>query len=577
MTEPLFSVENLRVAYPSSQSGTKLSWAVNDVSFTLDAGKRLGLVGESGCGKSTLGRAAMRLLPPATQIEGQVKFNGDFVFNLNPSQLRQFRGEVIALVFQDPMTRLDPLMTIGEHCIETLRAHQPQLSRRQSKDKALETLETVKIPANRWDQYPHEFSGGMRQRVAIALALLLNPKLIVADEPTTSLDVTVAAQILDELTQLCDKRDMALLLISHDLAMVGEYCDRIAVMYGGEIVETGEVETILREPSHEYTRSLLKAALHLQATNNEQGTEEAEEAEGDGGDNGDKTNIPNSQFPIPKQQTTNNKPLLQVNNLKQYFTLEGNFIEQLFSKENKVIKAVDDLEFSLYPGEVLGLVGESGCGKSTLSRTILQLIRPTSGTVKFQEQELTTMDRQSLRAIRRQIQMVFQDPNACLNPLMTVGESIADPLFIHQLADSTQAKSQVMEMLERVGLTPTDEYYHRYPGELSGGQQQRVAIARALITRPSLLICDEPVSMLDASVQTQVLELMRDLKEEFNLTYLFITHDLWVARFFCDRIAVMNSGKIVEIGSTHELFTNPQQKYTQDLLEAAPLLVKQQG
>ena len=574
MTESLFCVENLRVAYPSSQSGTKLSWVVNDVSFTLDAGERLGLVGESGCGKSTLGRAAMRLLPPATQIEGRVKFRGKSVFDLNPSQLRQFRGEAIALVFQDPMTRLDPLMTIGEHCIETLRAHQPQLSRRQSKDKALETLEAVKIPANRWDQYPHEFSGGMRQRVAIALALLLNPKLIVADEPTTSLDVTVAAQILQELTRLCRERDMALLLISHDLAMVGEYCGKIAVMYGGQIVETGAVETILRQPNHEYTQSLLEAALHLQAVSNEQGrqgdTETGRYAEKE------KLNIPipNSQFPIPDQQTTNNNPLLKVTNVKQYFTLEGSLIEQFFSKETTVIKAVDDVSFSLYPGEVLGLVGESGCGKSTLSRTILQLMNPTSGSVEFLGQDLTKLDRQSLRAIRRQIQMVFQDPHACLNPLMTVGDSIADPLFIHNLADSTQAKNQVMAMLERVGLTPTADYYYRYPGELSGGQQQRVAIARALITRPSLLICDEPVSMLDASVQTQVLELMLELKAEFNLTYLFITHDLWVARFFCDRIAVMNSGRIVELGSTQELFTNPQHPYTQTLLGAAPLLAK---
>ncbi|NET60983.1 MAG: ABC transporter ATP-binding protein [Symploca sp. SIO2E6] len=295
--------------------------------------------------------------------------------------------------------------------------------------------------------------------------------------------------------------------------------------------------------------------------------------------------------PIPKQQTTNNKqqttnnkqpttkdkPLLEVTNLKQHFTLEGNLIEQLFTQETTVIKAVDDVSFSLYPGEVLGLVGESGCGKSTLSRTILQLMRPTSGTVEFLGKDLTTQNRQELRDIRRHIQMVFQDPNACLNPLMTVGESIADPLFIHHLADTTEAKSQVMAMLERVGLTPTDDYYYRYPGELSGGQQQRVAIARALITRPSLLICDEPVSMLDAIVQTQVLQLMRDLKAEFDLTYLFITHDLWVARFFCDRIAVMNSGNIVETASTHQLFTNPKKEYTKTFLEAAALLAKQQG
>jgi len=554
MSEALFRVENLRVAYPQSRSAPMLQWAVDDVSFTLEAGERLGLVGESGCGKSTLGRAAMRLLPASTRIEGRVMFSGQSVFDLTPTQMRQFRGEAVALVFQDPMTRLDPLMTIGEHCIETLRAHQPQLSRRKSKERALETLDAVKIPANRWSQYPHEFSGGMRQRVAIALALLLNPKLIVADEPTTSLDVTVAAQILKELTRLCHERDMALLLISHDLAMVGEYCDTIAVMYGGKIVEKGAVGTILRRPQHEYTRSLLEAALHIQAVD---------------------------EPPLKADTSTltaNTSPLLRVKDLKQYYTLERNFIEQLvFRKEATYIKAVDNVSFELNPGEILGLVGESGCGKSTLSRTILQLIRPTSGTVEFLGKDLTQLSRQSLRQSRRQIQMVFQDPHACLNPLMTVGQSIADPLFIHQLATPDEAKSQVIEMLERVGLTPTEDYYNRYPSDLSGGQQQRVAIARALITRPSLLICDEPVSMLDASVQSQVLELMLELKAEFNLTYLFITHDLWLARFLCDRIAVMNSGQIVEIGLTHELFTNPQHPYTKTLLQAAPLLATQQG
>ena len=579
MSEALFCVENLRVSYPRSRSAARTHWAVDDVSFTLDAGERMGLVGESGCGKSTLGRAAMRLLPPSTQIEGRVRFAGQSVFDLTPSQLRKFRGEAVALVFQDPMTRLDPLMTIGEHCIETLRAHQPQLSRRESKERAIETLDAVKIPANRWSQYPHEFSGGMRQRVAIALALLLNPKLIVADEPTTSLDVTVAAQILKELTRLCRERQMGLLLISHDLAMVGEYCDRIAVMYKGQMVETGPVGTILRHPEHEYTRSLLQAALHVQAVDNQEsgvvgaGLPDVPMRE--------QTNRLNPPVQELKEQslspTSNSSPLLRVKDLKQHYTLESNFIEQLlFKKEASAIKAVDGVSFELYPGEILGLVGESGCGKSTLSRTILQLIRPTSGTVEFLGKDLTQLPRQSIQAMRRQIQMVFQDPHACLNPLMSVGQSIADPLFIHQLANADEAKNQVIQMLERVGLTPTEDYYNRYPADLSGGQQQRVAIARALITRPSLIICDEPVSMLDASVQAQVLDLMLELKKEFNLTYLFITHDLWLARFLCDRIAVMNSGQIVEIGPTRQLFTNPQHPYTKTLLQAAPLLATQE-
>ena len=537
----LLAVNNLRVAYPH-QSQAEIIWAVDDVSFTLNPGERMGLVGESGCGKSTLGRSIMKLLPEGSQVTGVIDFQGKSVAELNKEELRQFRGEVVALVFQDPMTRLDPLMTIGDHCLETLKAHQPQLSRQEAKKKAVEALDAVRISANRWGQYPHEFSGGMRQRVAIALALLLDPKMIVADEPTTSLDVTVSAEILEELTRLCSERDMALLLISHDLAMVGEYCDRIGVMYQGKMVESGDVKSILYDPKHEYTKSLLQAALQIQAV-------------------------------TAKDNKTQQPPILQVKELQQHFTLESNFLKQLFGGKKSVIKAVDGINFKLHEGETLGLVGESGCGKSTLSRTILQLLKPTAGTVEFLGKDLTQLSSQKLREMRRQIQMIFQDPHACLNPLMTVGESIADPLLIHRLATSSEAKKQVETMLEKVGLTPTSDYYHRYPAELSGGQQQRVAIARALITHPQLVICDEPVSMLDATVQTQVLELMLALKAEFQLTYLFITHDLWVARFFCDRIAVMKGGKIVEIGTTEQIFDHPNHPYTQKLLAAAPLLV----
>ena len=582
MTNALFQVEHLRVAYPRHGSEA-IAWAVDDVSFTLNAGEKLGLVGESGCGKSTLGRAAMRLLSAETQVEGRVTFAGQSVFDFSTEELRRFRGEAVALIFQDPMTRLDPLMTIGDHCLETLQSHQPQLSRRQVKAQAIATLEAVSIPASRWSQYPHEFSGGMRQRVAIALALLLNPKLIVADEPTTSLDVTVAAQILRELTRLCAERQMALLIISHDLAMIGEYCDRIAIMYGGKFVETGTTQTVLQQPQHEYTRSLLKAALHLQAVGQVRGEERGVRSEGRG-ERREETQNPeltqNSKYSLRERfanKTQNSKllPLLHLDNLIQHYTLEQNPIAQLFSQADQTIKAVDGVSLDLYPGETLGLVGESGCGKSTLSRTILQLIRPTAGKVEFLGRNLVGLTRTAMRQQRRQMQMVFQDPHACLNPMMTVGESIGDPLRIHQLATARAAKGQVLDMLERVGLSPAALFYDRYPAQLSGGQQQRVAIARALITRPQLMICDEPVSMLDASVQTQVLALMRDLKHEFNLTYLFITHDLWVARFFCDRIAVMQAGKIVELGLTQDIFTRPQHPYTQTLLQAAPLLARQ--
>ncbi|MGD1913277.1 MAG: dipeptide ABC transporter ATP-binding protein [Rivularia sp. (in: cyanobacteria)] len=556
MSDVLFSIENLRVGYATSSTEEE-KWAVNDVSFVLQPGERMGLVGESGCGKSTLGRAAMRLLPQSTRIEGRVMFQGRSVFDMTSEELRKFRGEAVALIFQDPMTRLDPLMTIGNHCIETLKAHSPQLSNLQAKEKAIATLAKVNIPAERWSQYPHEFSGGMRQRVAIALALLLNPKLIVADEPTTSLDVTVSAQILQELTRLCAEENMGLLLISHDLAMVAEYCDRIGVMYQGKMVETGLSSEVFQNPQHEYTRSLLQAALHIQTFSTDEEADIKEE-------------LSNSLNKNPSNVT----PLLSIQKLKQHYTIEPNFIERIFKGQGQTIKAVDGIDLELYSGEILGLVGESGCGKSTLSRTILQLIRPTDGKVEFNGKELTSLSRQQVRSQRRQMQMIFQDPHACLNPTMTVGQNIADPLIIHNIADAGAAKEQVLWMLDKVGLAPSEMYYQRYPSDLSGGQQQRVAIARALITRPKLVICDEPVSMLDASVQSQVLDLMLELKAEFELTYLFITHDLWLARFLCDRIAVMNGGKIVELGATKEIFSNPQHAYTKTLLAAAPLLAR---
>jgi len=543
----LLTIENLKVAYPQRRlSGQQPNWAINDVSLTLQRGDRVGLVGESGCGKSTLGRAVMRLLPPSSQIEGSVNFDGQPVFEMNSSQVRKFRGEAVALIFQDPMTRLDPLMTIGKHCTETLLSHQPHLSAKQAKEKAIATLEAVSIPASRANQYPHEFSGGMRQRVAIALALLLNPKLIVADEPTTSLDVTIAAQILEELTRLCREREMALLLISHDLALVGKYCDRMGVMYQGSLVELNDSKSVLQQPQHEYTQSLLKAALRLHEND--------------------------KKVPVNKQERS---PLLKTINLQQHYTIEPNLIERFLKVKEQTIKAVDNVNLELYQGEILGLVGESGCGKSTLSRTILQLIRPTGGKVQLQDVELTTLSRQNLLQQRRQMQMVFQDPHACLNPMMTVGENIADPVLIHKLeTPDFSASQQAMKMLERVGLVPAKEYYERYPSQLSGGQQQRCAIARAVITHPKLLICDEPVSMLDASIQAQVLDLMLELKQQFELTYLFITHDLFVARFLCDRIAVMQAGKIVEIGATEDIFNHPQHPYTQTLLKAVPLLAR---
>jgi peptide/nickel transport system ATP-binding protein len=546
--QPLLSVQNLWVTYPHSESSQQPN-AIEDLSFQLVAGEKIGFVGESGCGKSTLGKTIMRLLPDGAQIQGQILFEGKSVPDLNPEALRRFRGEVVGLIFQDPMIRLDPLMTIGNHCIETLQAHEPNLTKSQAKIRALETLAAVSIEPERWNQYPHEFSGGMRQRVAIAFALLLNPKLIIADEPTTSLDVRVSAEILKELTRLCEKRQMGLLLISHDLATIATYCDRIVVMNKGRKVEEGTVDQIIHHPQAEYTKKLLNSALHIQA---------------------EQEVVSPTALSLAKRQ----KSILKLEGLQKHYTIETSFLQRLFTKaKTEIVKAVDNITLELNEGEIFGLVGESGCGKSTLSRTILQLIPATGGTVEFCGEELTGLSPKAIRSKRREMQMIFQDPSASLNPMMTIGDSIADALNIHEInATARETKAQVLAMLERVGLTPALEYFGRYPNQLSGGQQQRVGIARALITKPKLVICDEPVSMLDATIQSEVLDLMLELKREDNLTYLFITHDLWLAKFLCDRIAVMNKGKIVEMGDTQQIFGNPQHAYTQELLAAAPLL-----
>ncbi|WP_338461936.1 ABC transporter ATP-binding protein [Synechococcus elongatus IITB7] len=534
MTAPLLAIDQLSVTYPGADHPS-----VQHLSLELAAGERLGLVGESGCGKSTLGRAILRLLPPGSLQQGDIRLSGQSIRQFQGRSLQQFRGGQVGLVFQDPMTRLDPLQTIGDHLLETLQVHRPQLSRRQAKQQALSWLERVRIPANRWSQYPHQFSGGMRQRLAIALALLLQPRLVIADEPTTSLDVTVAAEILRELTRLCSEENTSLLLISHDLPMVAAYCDRIAVLYQGQLVETGETTAVLTRPQHPYTQTLLQSA---------------------------RTAIASAPSTVPSTA-----PLLQLENVTQHFRVAQSWL-QSWRGGSEIVRAVDGLSLEVWPGETLGLIGESGCGKSTLLRTILQLLRPSQGNVLFQGQDLTHLSDRRLRSLRREIQLIFQDPAACLNPRLRIGEAIADPLKIQGLAKGAAARQQVLAILEQVGLTPAVDWVDRYPHQLSGGQQQRVAIARALITRPKLVLCDEPVSMLDATVQAQVLALMQDLKEQLNLTYLFVTHDLRVAREFCDRVAVLQRGKIVEIGPAAQVLSGPEHPYTRSLLASLPEL-----
>jgi peptide/nickel transport system ATP-binding protein len=599
----LLEVENLTVRYGNAEP------AVDRVTFHLQAGEALGLIGESGCGKSTIGRSLIKLLPKQASIEGVICVDGEAIAEKKDGT---WRGEKVGLIFQDPMTRLDPLMSIQDHGLEVLASHYPKISKQSAKQRVAEALKAVRIDTSRATQYPHEFSGGMRQRVAIALSLLLNPVLLIADEPTTSLDVTVATDILKELTTLRKTRSMGLLLVTHDLGMVAEYCDRIAVMYKGAIVETGTVEEIFRSPQHPYTQSLLASVLHfnpeslnsiqeINLIHSEEPLEDviesihdhiSEDIPKDIAENASEDVLENflqSELELSNIQKTEQnlvaepaseivlkvtpkvepRVILYVNNLKKYFVTGGNILTRLVDASSGVVKAIDGIDLEIFSGETFGIIGESGSGKSTTGRAILQLIKPDRGSVSFNGVELTKLNHEQMRKMRSQMQMIFQDPRACFNPYMNVFSSVADPLLIHKIVPNLEsAREKVESILERVGLS--SQLAERYPSDLSGGQLQRVAIARALITNPKFIICDEPVSMLDASIQSQVLQLMRDLKEEFKLTYIFITHDLAVAQFFCDRIAVMRKGRIVEQGTTSEVLTNPQHRYTKSLIASIP-------
>jgi peptide/nickel transport system ATP-binding protein len=571
----LLEVENLTIRYGDAEP------AVDRVTFHLQAGEALGLIGESGCGKSTIGRSLIKLLPQYASTEGTICVDGEAIAEKKDGT---WRGEKVGLIFQDPMTRLDPLMSIEAHGLEVLASHYPKISAQSAKQRLNDALKAVRIDPSRAKQYPHEFSGGMRQRVAIALSLLLNPVLLIADEPTTSLDVTVATDILKELTELRKSRSMGLLLVTHDLGMVAEYCDRIAVMYNGVIVETGSVEEIFRSPQHPYTQSLLASVLHFhpEVLSSSLDIQEVPEVQDQDIPEAIPENISENVLEESQEQEevkviekiqpplkSSPRVILYVNNLQKHYVTGGNLLTRLVDPSIGLVKAVDGIDLEILSGETFGIIGESGSGKSTTGRAILQLIKPDRGSVRFNSVELTKLKGEQLRQMRSQMQMIFQDPRACFSPYMSVFRSVADPLMIHNLApDLDSARERVYAILEKVGLN--SQLAERYPSDLSGGQLQRVAIARALITNPKLVICDEPVSMLDASIQSQVLRLMRDLKEEFKLTYIFITHDLAVAQFFCDRIAVMRSGKIVEQGSTAEVLTNPQHEYTKALIASIP-------
>jgi oligopeptide transport system ATP-binding protein len=525
----LLEVANLWVWFHTRNGVVK---AVDDVSFSVDAGETLAIVGESGSGKSVCCYSLLGLVPmPPGRIEqGSAHFAGQDLLQLPPGALRALRGNRIATIFQDPMTCLNPYLTLGEQLLEPLLYHR-NLTRRAARSQALALLDEVGIvdAAQRFDAYPHEFSGGMRQRVMIAMALITEPQLLIADEPTTALDVTVQAQILRLIAELQARRNLAVILVSHDLAVVADIADNILVMKDGEVVESGAPQTLFARPQHPYTQKLLAASRRSPRS------------------------APAAQ---PQRET-----LIEVNALCTWFR----------TADRRQVKAVDDVSLKLYRGEILGVVGESGSGKSTLGRSILQLVRPTSGSVRLRDQELTTLSARALRPLRRQMQMIFQDPYASLNPRMSVFDALAEPLLYHGLATRKTVTAQVLALMDDVGLAHNS--IRKYPHEFSGGQRQRIAIGRAIATKPQVVIADEPVSALDVTIQAQILDLILELVARHNLSLIFISHDLAVVRYLCDRVLVLHHGKLIESGTTEQLWQHPREAYTRELLAAVPQLV----
>ncbi len=527
----VLKIQGLKVRYPNS---TK--WILNGFNLKMSAGEKVALVGSSGSGKSTVAKALMQILPPGSTCSGELNVDGQNLLQLTNKNLQKIRGELIGLVFQDPMTRLNPLMTVGDHLIDTLRAHQPKASRSKLKIEADELLTKVGLRPERFNAYPHEFSGGMRQRVAIALAIALKPPLIIADEPTSSLDVDVANQVMSELSFLCDDLGSSLLLISHDLALASRWCERMSILQDGETVEEGFTKEILVKPQSFLGQRLVDA------------TKTREEKKW--------SRKPTSHV------------VLEVERLRCWHAREG------MPWDLNWVKAIDEVNFSLNAGETLGLVGVSGCGKSTLCRSLVGLLPIRGGQIRLLGQSLGQQSQKDLKQSRQSLQMVFQDPYASLNPKMTVIQNISDPILIHNLLNRSQAKERARNLLEQVGLTPPERFQNRVPSQLSGGQQQRVAIARALALRPKVLICDESVSMLDAEIQYEILALLNSLQEQLGLAILFITHDLLLARGFCHRIAVLDKGKIVEEGLADFLFENPSAAITRKLIRSCSKINK---
>ncbi|WBA14694.1 ABC transporter ATP-binding protein [Salinivibrio proteolyticus] len=557
----LLEVNNLRIEYPSRHG---VHAAVKSLSFTIERGEIVGVVGESGAGKSTVGNAVIDLLsPPGRIVNGDVYLDGKKISGLTPNEMRKVRGDKIGFIFQDPMTSLNPLFTVEQQLTETIHTNL-NVTQQQAYQRALTLMEQVGIPDPeiRIKQYPHQFSGGMRQRVVIAIALAGEPDLIIADEPTTALDVSIQDQILTLIRDLCQQKNVGCMLVTHDMGVVANVTDRVAVMYRGDLVEIGTTQQVLGEPQHPYTQSLISAVprsdIKLDRFPLVNYIEEAGETV--------ELDIKNHWLGQSQDQRAYTGPLLQVKDVSLRFVTK----DSLFASRREYVQASDHVSFDIVEGETFGLVGESGSGKSTIARAITGLYPPNTGQIIFEGIDLTAIkSERARRPIRRQMQMVFQNPYSSMNPRMKIYDIIAEPIRFHRLADNeSQIRQIVGDLLDHVGLGRGAGI--KYPHEFSGGQRQRISIARALATRPRLLICDEPTSALDVSVQAQILNLLKDLQDELNLTMLFISHDLPVIRQMCDRIGVMRKGQLLEVAPTEQLFTDPQHEYSRKLISLMP-------
>ncbi|NJM93713.1 MAG: ABC transporter ATP-binding protein [Cytophagales bacterium] len=581
----LLHVNGLVTEFQSDGARVK---AVNEVSFSIKKGETIGIVGESGSGKSVTSLSIMGLIPnpPGKVVNGQVYFRSQRygqvldLTQVSPDVMSHIRGEEMSMIFQEPMTSLNPVFTCGDQVSEVLRLHL-SMSRRQARQRTIALFDEVQLPRPEkiYDSYPHNLSGGQKQRVMIAMCMACRPSLLIADEPTTALDVTVQARILQLMKTMREEHHTAIIFITHDLGVIAEIADRILVMYRGQIVEQGTVWDIFDRPQHPYTKGLLACRPRLDVRLKVLPTvSDFMDTALDGRLSEKKSHKYNSvgeailfsaesdeEFTERQEQLRKKAPILRVEKLSTYFPVN----ESMFGKARDYIKAVEDVSFEVYPGETLGLVGESGCGKTTLGRSILRLVEPNSGHIYFEGKDLRQLGKREMRLIRKDMQIIFQDPYASLNPRMTIGEAIMEPMRIHGvLANDKERKHRVIQLLERVNLL--GRWYDRYPHEFSGGQRQRICVARALALNPKFIVCDESVSALDVSVQAQVLNLLTELREEFKITYIFISHDLSVVKFISDRVIVMNKGQIVEEGYPNELYEKPKENYTRELIRAIP-------